>query len=63
MSKAFRVYFGGDLFDHKDLIGNALLASYIEKESDSRYECYLPQNLEQKEAAQEHPQGILELDS
>ncbi len=50
MSEVFRLYFGGDLFDHKDLIGNALLASYIEKGSKGRYECYLPQNLEQKDA-------------
>lgn len=50
MSSAFGIYFGGDLFDHKDLIGNALLAAYIEKVSKGRYACYLPQNLDQKNA-------------
>ena len=43
----YRVYFGGDLFDHKDLMGNALLASYIEKTSKGRYTCFLPQTLDQ----------------
>lgn len=41
------VYFGGDLFDHKDLVGNAILADYIEKESAGRYRCIVPQTLEQ----------------
>ncbi len=40
------VYFGGDLFDHKHLIGNALLASYIELESSNAYSCLLPQDQE-----------------
>jgi len=48
MSDIFKVYFAGDLFDHKDLIGNALLASYIEKSSKGRYKCFLPQDLEQE---------------
>jgi hypothetical protein len=43
----YRVYFGGDLFDHKDLMGNALLASYVEKTSEGRYTCFLPQTLDQ----------------
>lgn len=50
MSNTCQVYFGGDLFDHKDLIGNALLASYIEKTSKGRYTCYLPQTLDQSDA-------------
>ena len=50
MSHTYQVYFGGDLFNHKDLIGNALLASYIEKCSSGRYSCYLPQSLDQSDA-------------
>jgi len=41
------IYFAGDLFNHKDLIGNAILARYIDKCSKGRYRCVLPQNLEQ----------------
>ena len=41
------VYFAGDLFNHKDLTGNLLLAEAIEKESSGRYVCVLPQHLEQ----------------
>jgi nucleoside 2-deoxyribosyltransferase len=47
MDNPFTVYFGGSLFDHKDLAGNALLAEYIEKCSDNKYRCCLPQNVEQ----------------
>jgi nucleoside 2-deoxyribosyltransferase len=43
----YTVYFAGALFNHKDLIGNALLASYIEQGSHGQYRCVLPQNLEQ----------------
>ena len=41
------VYFAGDLFNHKDLTGNLLLAEAIERESSGRYVCILPQHLEQ----------------
>ena len=41
------VYFAGDLFNHKDLTGNLLLAEAIERESSRRYVCVLPQHLEQ----------------
>jgi len=41
------VYFAGDLFNHKDLTGNLLLAEAIEIESSGRYVCVLPQHLEQ----------------
>jgi len=47
MKDAFTIYFGGSLFNHKDLTGNALLAEYIEKCSNNRYRCHLPQNVEQ----------------
>ena len=46
MSLSFNVYFAGELFDHKDLIGNALIASQIEGLSKKRYRCILPQNTE-----------------
>ena len=47
MTDQFTIYFGGSLFNHKDLTGNALLAEYIEKCSENRYQCCLPQNVEQ----------------
>jgi nucleoside 2-deoxyribosyltransferase len=47
MSNPFTIYFAGDLFDHKHLVGNAILAAYIEKCSAGRYRCIVPQNLEQ----------------
>ncbi len=54
MSDALRIYFAGDLFNHKDLIGNALLAASIEKESAGKYQCILPQDLEQAVNRKEH---------
>lgn len=39
-----KVYFAGDLFNAKDLGGNALLANAIEKRSNHRYKIMLPQN-------------------
>jgi len=47
MNNPFTIYFAGSLFNHKDLTGNALLAEYIEKCSDNKYRCCLPQNEEQ----------------
>jgi hypothetical protein len=47
MKDKFTVYFAGSLFNHKELIGNALLAEYIEKCSGNKYRCCLPQNVEQ----------------
>ncbi len=44
---AYSVYFAGELFDHKHLIGNAILAEAIERHSDGRYACVVPQHLEQ----------------
>ncbi len=38
------IYFAGDQFTHKDLIGNAMLAEAISELSDQRYCCVLPQN-------------------
>ncbi len=48
MQEQYKVYFAGPLFDHKILQGNALLASHIESVSEGRYDCVLPQNLEQR---------------
>ncbi len=46
-SDSFSVYFAGDLWTHKDLIGNALLGQHIERVSKGRYRCVLPQDLEE----------------
>ena len=54
MGEPLSIYFAGDLFDHKDLFGNALLASYIDRESGGRYQCILPQDLEQGSNRREH---------
>jgi len=51
MKDEFTIYFGGSLFNHKDLTGNALLAEYIEKCSGNKYRCCLPQNLEQHQTS------------
>ena len=37
-------YFGGDLFDQKHLVGNALLGQKINELSKGKYEVHLPQN-------------------
>ena len=42
--KSLKIYFAGDLFDHKDLAGNLLLAAAIEKYSDGKYLVLLPQD-------------------
>ena len=47
MKEEFKVYFAGSLFNHKDLTGNAFLAEYIERCSDKKYKCCLPQDEEQ----------------
>ncbi len=41
-----RVYFAGELFNAKDLVGNRLLAAAIEQQSEGRYVCVLPQDIE-----------------
>ena len=41
-----KIYFAGDLFDHKDLTGNLLLADAVAKVSDGRYQVMLPQDSE-----------------
>ena len=46
MNHPFSVYMAGELFDHKDLVGNALLAEHINRISQGRYGCVLPQNID-----------------
>ena len=45
----YNVYFAGDLFDQKHLTGNFSLAKTIEKLSDGKYKCHLPQDWEGRE--------------
>ncbi len=47
VNSEYTIYFAGALFDHKELIGNAILATYIDKVSAGKYRCILPQDLEQ----------------
>jgi len=42
------IYFAGDLFTHKDLIGNAMLAEAISDLSDHRFCSVLPQNFPER---------------
>ena len=44
MEKSLRIYYAGDLFDHKDLAGNLLLAQSVESLSGKKYLPMLPQN-------------------
>ena len=46
MGDPFKIYFAGDLFNHKDLFGNLLLADSIAEQSSGHFICTLPQNLE-----------------
>ena len=59
MDEPYTIYFAGQLFDHKHLAGNALLASHIDGDSQGRYRCVLPQDLEQRGIG---PMGIRDQD-
>ena len=59
MAESYTIYFAGQLFDHKHLAGNASLASCIDSDSQGRYRCILPQNLEQRGIG---PMGIRDQD-
>jgi nucleoside 2-deoxyribosyltransferase len=63
MTLAYTVYFAGALFTHKDLLGNALLASAIEEYAARRYVCVLPQHFDQTtvEAVDIRNQDLLQL--
>ena len=45
-TKPYTVYFGGELFSTKHLVGNAYLAEAIFERSHGRYHCLLPQDLD-----------------
>lgn len=45
-AKSYSVYFGGELFDLKHLVGNAYLAESIYEKSHGKYLCHLPQDFE-----------------
>lgn len=55
----YSIYFAGDLFDHKHLAGNVLLARSIEQLSHGKFTCVLPQDFEQVNAT---PIGIRNAD-
>ena len=59
MEDFLNVYFAGELFSAKHLIGNAVLAEAIWELSHGRYNCHLPQNLEKRHAT---PQSIRDED-
>lgn len=42
----YKIYFAGDLFDHKHMAGNVLLSQHINTLSNNRYDCLLPQDWE-----------------
>jgi len=44
--RSFIVFFAGELFDHKHLTGNQMLAIQIEKVSNGRFKCFLPQDMD-----------------
>ena len=46
MSQKKKIYFAGELFDHKHLIGNALLADAINRKSEEEWKVILPQDNE-----------------
>lgn len=46
----FLIYFAGELFTHKDLLGNAMLAEAIYAHSNGKFRCSLPQNFEQRKS-------------
>ncbi len=60
---SLNIYFAGELFTHKDLAGNALLAEAISDLSEQRYCSVLPQNLSRPDAQphQLRDQNILNL--
>ena len=45
---SYAVYFAGERFNAKDLIGNAYLAEAVFDKSHGRFQCVLPQNVEHR---------------
>lgn len=65
---ARRVYFAGELFNAKDLVGNRLLAAALAKQSGGRYTFILPQDIElsdprSKQIRDADLRGVLEADA
>jgi nucleoside 2-deoxyribosyltransferase len=48
MAQQYSIYFAGELFAAKHLIGNSALAAAIERQSAGIFGCRLPQTLEQR---------------
>ena len=46
-NEPYTIYFAGDMFDHKHLAGNAILADAIEQRSNHKFKCIVPQTIEQ----------------
>ena len=46
MPEPLKIYMAGELFDHKHLTGNLLLACHMDKIANGKYKCVLPQDLE-----------------
>ena len=66
-AKPLKVYFAGDLFNHKDLIGNIYLADAIKNLSNGKYEFFLAQNKVQqkvthKQIKDQDLKGLMESD-
>ena len=51
MNSTFSIYFAGELFSLKHLLGNALLAEQIHTQSKGLYSCFVPQDLEQRDTS------------
>jgi len=49
MQEPFTIYFAGELFSMKHLVGNTLLADAMLKCSRGAYRCFVPQDHEQRE--------------
>ena len=45
-NKAKKIYWAGDLWNFKDLIGNELLVNQFNQNCQGKYEAFLPQNVE-----------------
>ncbi len=58
-TQSHTVYFAGELFSAKHLIGNAYLAEAVHEKSHGRYLCRLPQDFELRS---HHPQVIRDKD-
>ncbi len=50
MTQKLKIYFAGDLFDHKHLLGNHILATYLNKTGNGRYKVIFPQIVEHAES-------------